>query len=199
MKGKLKMTAIPTKYYGIEYRSRLEARWASFFHQIGWETVYEPFDGRNYIPDFLIEGVKPMLVEVKPAVTLEDFRTPIPKIERGLDGLWDKDILIVGASPLPNIISEVCPYLTPMAGLLGEHYAMEMLPSKDAPESGWCWDAGNWAHRCSHGLSVQHAYQSYFSRPCGCYDGSQHDADRKIIAAHWANACNDVKWRSTAA
>ena len=61
--------AIPTRYRGIEYRSRLEARWAAFFDGIGWQFTYEPFDGDGYIPDFLIHGDQPLLVEVKPAVT----------------------------------------------------------------------------------------------------------------------------------
>lgn len=60
--------AIATLYSGIEYRSRLEARWAAFFDEIGWRHTYEPFDGDGYIPDFLIHGTRPLLVEVKPAV-----------------------------------------------------------------------------------------------------------------------------------
>ena len=61
--------AIPTLYQGIEYRSRLEARWAAMFDNIGWKFTYEPFDTNGYIPDFLIHGDRPMLVEIKPAVS----------------------------------------------------------------------------------------------------------------------------------
>lgn len=46
------MAAIQTVFNGIEYRSRLEARWASFMTNIGWDHIYEPFDGDGYIPDF---------------------------------------------------------------------------------------------------------------------------------------------------
>ena len=37
---------------------------------LGWDWVYEPFDGNHYIPDFALLGARPVLVEVKRAVTL---------------------------------------------------------------------------------------------------------------------------------
>lgn len=47
---------IETKYRGIVFRSRLEARWAVFFDQLGIEWQYEPQgfekDGDRYLPDF---------------------------------------------------------------------------------------------------------------------------------------------------
>ena len=94
--------AIPTIYEGIEYRSRLEARWAAMFDQIGWKFTYEPFDTAGYIPDFLIHGPAPLLVEIKPAVTEADYHAPIPKVTAGLKGHWDHDILILGADPMPS-------------------------------------------------------------------------------------------------
>ena len=33
---------IPTLYNGIQFRSRLEAKWAAFFDLLGWEYEYEP-------------------------------------------------------------------------------------------------------------------------------------------------------------
>ena len=51
--------AIETEYNGYRFRSRLEARWAVFFDEIGIEYQYEPegFDlgnGIYYLPDFYI-------------------------------------------------------------------------------------------------------------------------------------------------
>lgn len=61
------MNAIPTTYRGINFRSRLEARWAAFFNALGWRYEYEPRDLKGYIPDFfLYVGREPVLVEVKP-------------------------------------------------------------------------------------------------------------------------------------
>ena len=54
--------AIETKYKGYRFRSRLEARWAVFFENLGYEWEYEPEgfdlgDGVFYLPDFKITGV----------------------------------------------------------------------------------------------------------------------------------------------
>lgn len=51
--------AIPTRYRGCRFRSRLEARWAVFFDHMGIGWQYEPegyvVGGRPYLPDFLLE------------------------------------------------------------------------------------------------------------------------------------------------
>ena len=39
-----KYSGIQTVYRGIEFRSRLEARWAAFFDQCEWPWVYEGND-----------------------------------------------------------------------------------------------------------------------------------------------------------
>jgi hypothetical protein len=59
------VTAIPTTYAGVNFRSRIEARWACFFDKIGWPWTYEPYDLEGYIPDFTLDFYKPLLVEVK--------------------------------------------------------------------------------------------------------------------------------------
>lgn len=64
--------AIPTKYAGVQFRSRLEARWAAFFDLCKWQWEYEPFDLSGWAPDFSIkkkDGGR-VLIEVKPF----DFR-----------------------------------------------------------------------------------------------------------------------------
>lgn len=52
------MKAIETVYRGYRFRSRLEARWAVFFDELGLEWQYEPegFDLPSglYLPDFFI-------------------------------------------------------------------------------------------------------------------------------------------------
>lgn len=39
-----RMHAIPTRYSGVQFRSRLEAKWAAMFDLFGWSWEYEPFD-----------------------------------------------------------------------------------------------------------------------------------------------------------
>ncbi len=64
------MKAIETEYNGILFRSRLEARWAIYFDQLGIEWVYEPEcfvlnNGLKYTPDFYLPQHK-CYVEIKP-------------------------------------------------------------------------------------------------------------------------------------
>lgn len=48
--------AIPTIYKDVQFRSRLEARWAAFFDLLSWKWDYEPCDFKGWIPDF---GLRP--------------------------------------------------------------------------------------------------------------------------------------------
>ncbi|MEA5626020.1 hypothetical protein [Nostoc sp. UHCC 0251] len=57
---------IPTKYNDVQFRSRLEARWAAFFDLLEWRWEYEPCDFDGWIPDFLLKFDSCIFVEVKP-------------------------------------------------------------------------------------------------------------------------------------
>jgi hypothetical protein len=213
--------AIPAVYRGIEYRSRLEARWAAFFDETGWKHTYEPFDGTGYIPDFLIHGAPPFLAEIKPAVTEDDYRAPIPKIETGLNGCWDHDILILGADPLPILDTSCGSGDHPAAGVLGQRYATvdammlggvrtEMDSYLQLPpafqqhatwvtlrEPGWNYATACWFRCCLCGaVCVYHSEQDWGGRPCGHYWGDQHlgHIEPFEIEDPWAEACNAVKW-----
>jgi len=54
MKFRYTVKAHPTMYNGVQYRSRLEARWAAFFDLIGWQHEYEPIDLPGWSPDFRV-------------------------------------------------------------------------------------------------------------------------------------------------
>ena len=103
MKGDKMMQAIETEYRGYKFRSRLEARWAVFFDEIGARWEYEPEgfvleDGTKYLPDFLLHGVRgrgaakngDIYIEVKGALTQEDLH----KVE-----LFSMPIIIFGQIP----------------------------------------------------------------------------------------------------
>ncbi len=193
--------AITTTYDGIEYRSRLEARWAAFMKNVGWDIVYEPFDGDGYIPDFLVQGPNPMLVEVKPAVTLTEYQAAVPKAEKGLAAHWSHDILIVGASPI--VASKFgSSWDQPAAGWLGEFSEWGMWNSPPDLSRGWDWEAAEWI-RCTNcnSYSVYHTVQTFSGRPCGCYSGDHYlgTPNVSLLESFWADACNDVKWRGRAA
>jgi hypothetical protein len=68
--------AIPTKFDGLRYRSRLEARYEDAFkymrdHGLNAGTLYEPqgyeVDGKAYLPDFLLPE-QALIAEVKPSL-----------------------------------------------------------------------------------------------------------------------------------
>jgi hypothetical protein len=68
------MKAIPTRYKGVQFRSRLEARWAAMFDLLEWRWEYEPIDLEGYIPDFvLMFPAGRVLVEIKPAFTVAEL------------------------------------------------------------------------------------------------------------------------------
>lgn len=67
---------------GVRFRSRLEARWAAFFHLLGWPWQYEPDLGlEGWIPDFMITRGAGLLIEVKPVRSLDGFADHYPRIE----------------------------------------------------------------------------------------------------------------------
>lgn len=79
MKSQIK--AINTEYNGYLFRSRLEARWAVFFDNIGIEYVYE-LEGYQlsnnvmYLPDFYLPSID-IHVEIKPSfdtITNQDIK-----------------------------------------------------------------------------------------------------------------------------
>ena len=117
---------IKTFYKGIEFRSRLEARWARFFDACGvrWDYEQEGYElgnGRRYLPDFLIHNVGiygseekgiyfDIYIEVKGIMTKEDSEKIINFstrkfsenfIETGLDisRLYEKPLILVGNIP----------------------------------------------------------------------------------------------------
>lgn len=70
MEWDMPIRAIPTRYAGCKFRSRLEARWAVFFDALGlnWEHEPEGFflpSGERYLPDFWLHSLG-VYAEVKP-------------------------------------------------------------------------------------------------------------------------------------
>lgn len=183
---------IETTFAGTRFRSRLEAKWAAFMTQLEWEWTYEPFDAHGYIPDFAVTGDRPLLIEVKPGMSIGELAAHTPRLDRSLDGLWDHDVLVVGASPfLPATNGWKPTDRTP--GLLGERMGGEGEPS-------WAWEEAAW-QSCSECqmVGVTSSVFSYVSRPCGFYDGNidLRLIDGAYLEAAWANASNVTQWKPT--
>ena len=173
------MSGIETFREGVTFRSRLEARWAMFFNLIQWRWTYEPFDADGYIPDFLVHGDRPLLVEVKPAATLKELETHGKRLERALRD-WNHDVLLVGVSPQ---LDENPIY--PLAGV--------MLERED---EGFVLDEARW-HRClaCSRTSVHAAYLDYASRLCGHYDADRLWGPLDIsLKWAWRAVCDPTRW-----
>lgn len=92
---------IQTRYAGITFRSRLEARWAVFMDAVGVRWTYEPervqlLGGGTYLPDFVtgdgafieVKGAeenldKPYLIRAAAALGHLSILGPIPECRRG--------------------------------------------------------------------------------------------------------------------
>lgn len=202
------MRAIPTTFDGIEFRSRLEAKWASFFSRIEWHWEYEPFDGNGYIPDFVVTTHdRQLLIEVKPYTELEQYKTIQDKTALGIENRWDGDVLIVGTSPLLP-----APYApVRLAGWHGRtghynkwHHGLEqpwnsptMSNGRDhtpTTQAGWgvSWTEGYWRKRKSDGALTVSPMTDYSEE----YMEISWTGQILGIKQHWADAINEVKWRA---
>lgn len=85
------MKSIPTQYRGVNFRSRLEAKWAMMFDGLGWHWEYEPFELDGYIPDFILAfNGHQVLVEVKPIVGLSASSPPQAVIDKIINSGWSE-------------------------------------------------------------------------------------------------------------
>lgn len=189
-------TGIPTTVQGVTFRSRLEAKWATMFSLLGIPWEYEPFDADGYIPDFLLLGDDPVLVEVKPAATLTECEAYVARLSRALHGHWAHDILIVGASPTlpkpPNYCGWEGDFIV---GLLAEYFDPSVWAGELSPPPEWVWAPAAWncCGLCG-GTSFIHTEQSYRSRLCGHYDGDHYVGQVHGLRALWNKASDKTRW-----
>jgi hypothetical protein len=197
--GEGQARGIPTSYRGYQMRSRTEARWAAMFDLLGWSWEYEPFDGDGYIPDFVLMGAEPVLVEVKPGVLLDELEPHASKVLSGIKEFWRHDVLIVGSGPFPvNNVTDVTDTYAdwhPAMGLLYE-YVPEFKFSTTQPEFYYNGTAHWITCLACQATSFVHNEACYRSRICGHYDGDNYKGDpgRVALEAAWAEASNRVRW-----
>lgn len=88
----MKIRPIETEYNGYKFRSRLEARWAVFFDQLGIDYEYELEgfqlnDKLRYRPDFFLPKMdKGVYVEIKASIdslTINDIKKMLTFIKSG--------------------------------------------------------------------------------------------------------------------
>ena len=192
------MKAIPTMYKGILFRSRLEAKWASFFDKVNWKWQYEPCDFDGWIPDFALYGDNgtAAYVEVKPTVVmLDDIANEIDN-----SGCVDEVILLGETCPLPKCnfddgvislgwIRECCGITCSNLevhdcslncnSLDYEWWWQNCHMTEINKRFGFCAELGDWKDRIT-----------------GIYDKSSWwGIDVDLIRGFWAEACNSSQWR----
>lgn len=171
---------IPTRYAGIQFRSRAEARWAAFFDSLGWHWEYEPLDLDGYIPDFVLGGR--CIVEVKGGV------------------LSYKDIVST-SKHLPGSVELFLP-----AAPFTLHDPTQLGSARRKTdwkgEEGWCGAYLGACNRCRTAVPVR------WEGPAECLLCGSEDANASIflkpeihstlsdiLKRAWAKACNTTQWR----
>lgn len=101
------MTPKKTKYKGVIYRSRLEAKWAVVFDLLGIEHTYETsqfsLENTGYMPDFYLPQLE-TYVEVK-GVMDQDSEYKLSQF------MLSHNILIVGNFKVANSLDEMYEYM----------------------------------------------------------------------------------------
>lgn len=192
-------TGIPTMYNGVQFRSRLEAKWAALFDLVGWKWEYEPYDLPGWIPDFVLFGEKEnVIVEVKPFFKLEEYDTK--KIVDAItqSGHSEMDILLLGPSTMR--LKEVWAdqlsigWLGEYASWLDESYSEEEMKETPVYHPSWGFDE---AVLTTHDgkFDFCHLYCSYHGRMTGGYDGNIGCENPEKFEAYWKKAGNAAQWR----
>lgn len=183
------MRAIPTTYAGVNFRSRLEARWAAFFDLLGWSWEYEPIDLAGYIPDFILNFKQPLLVEVKPLLwRWDDPRRPeIDDVRHKIDSSgWTGHSALLGAQFRST---KRCMWIIGLARLgpnaLGFERERGQWTSFGGSTQEWFWP--NDEH-CKTTVSFfyGYAYEAAHLPP---------EAETNDLELCWREAGNRVQWR----
>ena len=181
------MNAIRTTYKGISFRSRLEARWAAWFELMGFEWAYEPLYLDGYIPDFILTGKWPILVEIKPGLIAEDFVDAKNKIERSG---WDGLAIVLGATGFGTDFDNCW---------LSKRHNIGTMRGGWRDDNGKKWVMMDWGDfyvgHCDCGPTLI----SYDELWCchRCTEGGKHTISNKdeVIQQAWAQACNVTQWK----
>lgn len=132
--------SIETKFGGIIYRSRLEARWAVFFAELRIPFLYEPegysFNGVGYLPDFFLTD-QDCFIEIKPATPNKEESEKAGNLAL----FTGKRVFIFFGSPQP-----------PISGETESAFKYERFEINGTRELGW--DNYHWWCQCDECKSL---------------------------------------------
>lgn len=177
------MQAEPTRYKDILFRSRLEARWASFFDLLGWKWEYEPdLNIKGWIPDFILIGKEEdVLVEVKPFIELEQWKDQRKKIAIAL-----RD------SKIPEHISDIL-----LAGSCLKYEAQQVAIGY-LMERGFGTGSLAIVRGYPGDFGFYSADNSWHCRITGLYDGNAHTSlsSNEDVESLWRDSLSFGQWKS---
>lgn len=189
----------PTIYRGVQYRSRLEARWAAFFDLAGWTHEYEPLDLGSWSPDFLLKGhYYPILCEVKPISDI-DANVCTKMADAATKASFRGELLLLGISPFTaknswdGWLGWLDDGLDPWFDIT-DGYEPVGASNNAYGEFRPCWGVMAPGDR----LDFCHSTNAFCGRITGAWSGDHYTADPKSTPAPrlWSEACNIVQWKS---
>lgn len=191
------ITPIPTVYDGCTFRSRLEARWASYLTicRIRWEYEPEGFqlDSGWYLPDFLLPDLG-IIVEVKPPLKpphdAEKMIRAYPTYERMLGELVSKSGLTVLLLAAGVGGWGACKMLETVSSGGGVSPWFEALPDGCA-DCGMGFLDTSWRGR-EHSRYIEHSWETPVECHCGDSRTSptlQWHARAQSRGYHFLSAC----------
>lgn len=159
---------IETVYNGYRFRSRLEARWAVFFGELGIEYIYEPEgfifpDGTHYLPDFYLPDMHTFF-EVKGIMNDKDMH----KINQLLD--YSGKHVAIGYADMTFEASDLCE-VDENGNPVYQFYGTEnssLCLCNDCNKYYFMGEIGSWECRC-----------------CGAYDGD--NGFIRVLEGDWAD------------
>jgi len=201
--------AIPTTYKGVNFRSRLEARWAAFFDRARWTWAYEPLEFAGWIPDFaVLKDYQLMTHPVVGAARVAQIPEPvITEHHDHISGHTPSELLIevkpalnwpalslhrkrvdkAGALNHPVLLvgAEV-PISQPTLGIGQLKWAQQWGPA----QLGWCTKA------CGGRLTVMTPNKTCLLCSMSLLGETQRTRATSIAHEYWIGAGNDTQWRS---
>jgi|LakMenE18May11ns_1017448.scaffolds.fasta_scaffold9752972_2 hypothetical protein len=179
---------IETRYGGVVFRSRLEAKWAAMFDLLEWKWTYEPADFNGWMPDFVIHGSQPVYVEVKP---VHDFPQEVAE-KIGASGCRE-EVMILGERG-PHLSKD---YSWPVLGWLAE-----VEGDGEAGVDLFWGEAmlGRWSGSETGQIGFCHSEGTYTDRITGVYDGGCYGGgflSLETVEFRWREAGNIVRWEAS--
>ena len=177
--------AIETRYAGINFRSRLEAKWAVMFDLLKWGWTYEPTDFNGWIPDFAIHGKEIIYVEVKPVYAFPE------DVAKKIDAsACPNEVLIVG---MLGPMKDDC-FDNATIGWLRDHWGST---ETNETKSGWWAEALMARYQKSDRIGFCHREGDFTDRISGGYDGGRfgtYPVTLEEVTMLWREASNRTRW-----